>query len=213
MRILLAAIFAMSGAQAQAHEIWIEKDSSGPARIYLGEPDYPTPEGGDKEFHRLRAPQVFQTNAKEVIPVVRRSDHLEANISGKGDIRLRDDDIFAPEMGEDGKYAARIYYAKAGRAEIAPKLDFEVVPLEPGGSTFQILFQGKPTPKEGVRIIRPDGWLKNIKSDQNAQFTVPTDISGRYLLFVDHNEAVNRQLDDKAVSKITHVTTLTFVQP
>ena len=40
---------------AQAHEIWVERDGNGPARIYLGEPAEALPEGGDPEFEKLKA--------------------------------------------------------------------------------------------------------------------------------------------------------------
>ena len=42
-------------AMAQAHEVWVERDGAGPARIYLGEPGDPLPEGGDPEFEKLKA--------------------------------------------------------------------------------------------------------------------------------------------------------------
>ena len=40
-------------AMAQAHEVWVERDGAGPARIYLGEPGDPLPEGGDPDLESL----------------------------------------------------------------------------------------------------------------------------------------------------------------
>lgn len=42
-----------------AHEVWIERDGNGPARIYLGEPAEAVPEGGDPEFPKLKTPTLF----------------------------------------------------------------------------------------------------------------------------------------------------------
>lgn len=212
-KYLLGVAALMAASQANAHEIWLEQDASGPARVFLGEPDYPVPPGGDKEFPRLKAPLVFRDDPAKAATLTRRADHLEAAVPGTGDIRLRDAAIFDPERGEDGSYSARIYYAKAGRAETRAVLDFEIVPQRSGANDFQIMFKGAPAPREGVRIIRPDGWLKNIKSDDAGRFAVPAEPGGRYLIYVDHDEKTDMLQGTMRVSKVTHVATLTFVQP
>ena len=211
--ILLAAMPLFGAVQVQAHELWIEDDGAGAAKIFIGEPDFPAYKDGDPEFPRLKLPHVFRSDVAIKGAIARQEDHLEVSVPGEGDLRLRDDNIFEPEHNEDGTLAKRIYYARAGRNETSARLDFEIVPLAPGGSEFQILFKGKPAAREGVRMIRPDGWLKNIKSDDNARFLVPVNQAGRYLIFVDHNEAVNAAAAAGEVSKITHITTLTFFQP
>jgi hypothetical protein len=212
-RILVTVAALLTATHVQAHEIWLEQDPSGPARVFIGEPEYPVPAGGDPEFPRLRAPTVFRSDPAKLATLTRRADHIEAALAGSGDIRLRDAAIFDPERQPDGSYSARIYYARAGRSEPKASLDFEIVPQEPGGNVFQILFKGQPTPREGVRIIRPDGWLKNIKSDEAGRFAVPTELSGRYLVYVDHEERADHQHGEMRVSKTTHVATLTFVKP
>lgn len=209
--LVVAALLA--GSQANAHEIWLEQDDAGPARVFLGEPDYPVPQGGDKEFPRLKAPLVFRGDQTKAATFVRRVDHLEADVPGVGDIRLRDPAIFDPERQEDGTYSARIYYARAGRTETRAMLDLEIVPQQSGANVFQIMFKGAPASREGVRIIRPDGWLKNIKSDDAGRFAVPTGPGGRYLIYVDHEEKTDLLQGTMRVSKVTHVATLTFVQP
>lgn len=54
MRFLFAALILCIPATVHAHEIWIERDGTGPARVYLGEPGEPMPAGGDPEFAKLR---------------------------------------------------------------------------------------------------------------------------------------------------------------
>ena len=56
--IALLAAICVSGTAA-AHEIWVEPTGKRVARIYLGEPDLPTPPGGDPEFKRVQKPLVF----------------------------------------------------------------------------------------------------------------------------------------------------------
>lgn len=212
-KFLLAVAALLVGSQANAHEVWLEQANTGSVRVFLGEPDYPVPPGGDKEFPRLKAPLVFRGDPAKAATLVRGADHLEADVPGTGDIRLRDAAIFDPERGEDGTYSARIYYAKAGRGETRAVLDLEIVPQQSGANSFQIMFKGAPAPREGVRIIRPDGWLKNIKSDDAGRFAVPTELNGQYLIYVDHDEKTDVFQGAMRVSKITHVATLTFVQP
>mgnify|MGYP004541680101 CR=1 FL=1 len=57
-KFLLAALALSIPVAAQAHEVWIERDGAGPARIYLGEPAETQPEGGDPEFPKLKAPRI-----------------------------------------------------------------------------------------------------------------------------------------------------------
>lgn len=209
--VLFALMPLFAVPQAQAHELWIEDNGTAAPKVFIGEPDFPAYKGGDPEFPRLKLPHVFRSDEAIKGVITRKEDHLEVAIPGAGDVRLRDDSVFDSDLNEDGSLAKRIYYARAGRNETNARLDFEIVPLTPGGSEFQILFKGKPAAREGVRIIRPDGWLKNIKSDDSARFSVPVDHPGRYLLFVDHNEMLGAAAPGE-VSKITHITTLTFFQ-
>ena len=60
MKAFPLALLALIGltATAQAHEIWVERDGAGPARIYLGEPGDTLPEGGDPEFEKLKSPKL-----------------------------------------------------------------------------------------------------------------------------------------------------------
>lgn len=197
---------------ALAHEVWIERDAGGPARVFLGEPDYPTPVGGDPEFSKLKAPVVFTDDPSRPVPLTRRADHIEAAVQASGDIRLIDADVFEPDPAPDGGFTGRIYYARAGRSETRSALDFEIVPLSPGGDQFQILFKGQPV-KEGVRIINPEGWIKNIKSDTEGRFTVPTQWKGRYLLMADHVDDSGVVLAGKTMKSVTHITTLSFQVP
>ena len=77
--IALAALAAP--IPAAAHEVWVERDASGPARIYLGEPNEAVPDAGDPEFPRLKAPKVSQGTNKAVA-TVRPANHIEAAVPG-----------------------------------------------------------------------------------------------------------------------------------
>lgn len=72
--LLFAALVLCLPATAHAHEIWIERDGAGPARIYLGEP---MPIGGDPEFAKLKAPRIL---AHPDAVLTRRAGFIETQL-------------------------------------------------------------------------------------------------------------------------------------
>lgn len=198
-------------APAAAHEIWVERDGNGPARIYLGEPAEAVPEGGDPEFHRLKAPVVFLTDPAQPAATVRRADHIEAALSQAGDVRVRDDSVFAPWESDEGVTGA-IFYARAGRSESAAKLDLELVPVSAGADAFTVRFRGRPLAGADVTVITPGRWQKNFTADEQGRITVPDMGKGRYILGVSHGEKAAGMVAGKPVARLQHISTLTFVR-
>lgn len=193
---------------AAAHEVWVERDASGPARIYLGEPNEAVPDAGDPEFPRLKAPKVSQGTNKAVA-TVRRGNHIEAALPGGGDVRVQDDAIFDPWKSREGMQAV-VFYARAGRSEAAEALDFEFVPVAPSADRFSLRFRGQPVPDSHVTIIAPGYWQKTFTSDAKGEVEVPQKGDGRYLLSASHTENAEKKVGDVAVSSVIHTTTLTF---
>lgn len=209
MKKTFAALLAFSFlvSPATAHEVWIERDASGPARIYLGEPADIVPEAGDPEFPNLKAPKLLGESA----PLVRRANHIEAAVSGGGDVRLTDDDVFAPWEGEGGKWEGVVYHARAGRTETRHALDLEIVPITANGDSFTVLWQGKPLPGAKVTVVNADRWQKSFAADGQGRVDVPVTGGGRYLLSTSHDVEGANMLGGKTVGKTIHVSTLTFV--
>lgn len=215
MKKWLAPLLAISAAAspAAAHEVWIERDGAAPARIYLGEPAEAVPESGDPEFPKLKAPVLFSGNRDRPAPLVRRTNHIEAAVSGAGDVRLVDDNVFEPWAGEDGKLQGVVYHARAGRTETRHALDLEIVPLAAGGDSFAVLWQGSPLPGAKLTIIDPDRWAKSTLADDKGVVAVPARGKGRYLLSTTHEVKGDRVLSGKPVASAVHVSTLTYVAP
>lgn len=215
MKKWLAPLLAISAAAspAAAHEVWIERDGAAPARIYLGEPAEAVPESGDPEFPKLKTPVLFTGNRDRPAPLVRRANHIEAAVSGTGDVRLVDDNVFEPWAGEDGKLKGVVYHARAGRTETRQALDLEIVPLTAGGDSFAVLWQGSPVPGAKLTIIDPDRWAKSTLADDKGVVAVPARGKGRYLLSTTHEVKGDRVLSGKPVASAVHVSTLTYVAP
>ncbi|PZU59637.1 MAG: nickel uptake transporter family protein [Sphingobium sp.] len=208
---LLVATLLVGTQAASAHEVWVERDAQGPARVYLGEPAEAVPEGGDPEFHRLQKPVVFLDDPAKAVSLVRRTNHLEADAPGKGDVRVRDDAVFDPwKEGETTQGA--IFYARAGRSETRNVLDLELVPVSANADTMTLMFKGKPLADTAVTVISPDRWQKSFKTDAAGVVTVPSLGAGRYILGASHKEAAPGTVAGKPVAAIVHISTLTFVR-
>lgn len=215
MKKWIAALLAVSSlsAPAAAHEVWIERDGAGPARIYLGEPADAVPDNGDPEFPKLKTPTLFAESRERPAPLTRRTNHIEAAVAGTGDVRLVDDNVFEPWAGEDGKLQGVVYHARAGRSETRHALDLEIVPLAAGGDGFAVLWQGTPVPGAKLTIIDPDRWSKSWIADDKGVIAVPARGKGRYLLSTSHEVKGERILSGKTVASTIHVSTLTYVAP
>jgi len=202
---LAAVLSSTIATAASAHEVWIEHDRSGPAKIYFGEPV----DVSEREIDRLTDPLVFTDDRSRPIAVTRTPDYLEAAVEGS-DVRLYDENVFKPWKNDEGQAQASVFYARAGRSDTRALLDFEIVPVKANGDVFTVTFKGQPVPDAGVTLIVPDDWTKEIKADAQGRFTVPRKGAGRYILISHHAEDGDRQIGGEAVSRVYHVSTLSF---
>lgn len=209
--LALSSALMLAGA-AQAHEVWLERDGAGPVRVYLGEPADPVPPNGDPEFPNLKSPVVFTTDPAAPAALTRKADHIEAAVKTPGDVRAQDDNVFEPWKGQGDKLEGVAYYARAGRVETATRLDLEIAPVAADSDTFVVVWKGQPLADASVNIVNPERWQKSFKTDAAGKVTVPAAASGRYLLAVSHPVEGAATLGGKAVGKVYHTSTLTFVK-
>ncbi|WP_434403518.1 DUF4198 domain-containing protein [Sphingobium sp. DN12] len=193
-------------AMAQAHEVWVERDGAGPARIYLGEPGDPLPEGGDPEFEKLKAPKLVPASSAAQ---VRKAGYIEVAVPA-GDVRVIDDSVFDP-WGEEGKKEGVIYYARAGRSEAKAGMPLEIVPTAAGASSFTLVRDGKPLAGVKVTAISPDKWSKGFVTDAQGRVTLPIREKGRYILTATQEEKGDLSLRGAKVATLYNIATLTFV--
>lgn len=200
---LFAIVLATVSTAASAHEVWVERDGAGPARIYLGEPEAPLPEGGDPEFAKLVAPKLLTPATGEP---VRKAGYIEVAVA-PGDVRAWDDAVFQP-WGEPGKRESVVFYARAGRADTRAALPFEIVPTKSGSDLFRLVRAGKPVAGAEVTIIAPSKATQKVTTDANGGLSVPAREKGRYLL----SAAAKDDKPGEDVATIHHITTTTFVR-
>lgn len=206
MRTLALILALAMPATAEAHEVWVERDARGPARIYLGEPAEALPPGGDPEFKRLVAPRIVgQAN----VQLQRKAGYLEAAVPA-GDVRVIDDSVFAP-WGEDGAKEGVAYYARAGRSDIATRMLYEIAPLTSGGNRFALTKAGKPVPAAKITVITPERKSVELPAGTDGAVAVPIVGKGRYLLTAAQAETGKLRVAAGAVDKLHHIATTSFV--
>ncbi|SEK94684.1 Uncharacterized conserved protein, contains GH25 family domain [Pseudoxanthomonas sp. GM95] len=207
--LLVAALLAGMLGSAQAHEIWIERDGAGPVRVYFGEPAQAELDHGQDEIKRIVKPTLFGAKGKAGA-LAREGDHLTAPLQGAGDAWLSDASVFEPWKGEDGRFEAVSYYARAGRSQAESRLAFELIPRASQGNAFTLQFRDKPLADAEVTLINADKWTRTLKSGADGLVTLPTLAAGRYIVVASHKEAVDTRIGAQQVAVMHHITTLTF---
>ncbi|KRB86173.1 hypothetical protein ASE00_05425 [Sphingomonas sp. Root710] len=196
---------------ASAHAIWLERDNAGPVRIYLDE--IAPKEKEEDQTHRLKTSVVFTADPARPAALIRKEQdrHFVASVADKGDVRLRNDQVFAP-WTDGGVRHGNIFYARAGRNDTAPKLDFELVPVESGGRQFTLLLRGKPVANAAVSVFSPQRVETKLTTDAAGRVTVPATEKGRYIIEASANEERAAKSFGEDVARLVHVTTLSYVE-
>ena len=205
-KYLAALLLGVFAPVAEAHEVWIERDGAGPARIYLGEPAEALPAGGDPEFDHLKAPKLVPASTA---PMTRKAGYLEVAVPA-GDVRAQDDSVF-DAWGDEGKKEAVAYYARAGRADARAVMPFEIAPVSAGGDRFTVVRDGKSVAGAEVTVISPDKWTKALKTDAQGIVTVPVRGKGRYLLTSSQKDEGSFDTSVGKVAVLHRIATTSFL--
>lgn len=209
-KLMLAGMATLTfAASASAHAIWLERDGSGPVRVYLRE-IVETVEEPD-ESHRLKTSTLFTADPAKPVALIAKDKHFEAIVSGGGDVRLNNSDTFAPWV-DGGVKHGQFYHARAGRSETVAKLDLEFVPVKSGGSEFVLLLHGKPVAGTAVSLFPPNRIETKLTTDGAGRISVPEREPGRYILEASTTEDGRFRSGGQEVSRAVRVTTLSYVK-
>ncbi|TCP37535.1 DUF4198 domain-containing protein [Sphingomonas sp. BK235] len=205
IKMMLAAMLFVAPALASAHEVWIERDGDGPARIYLGEPGEPKPAGGDPEFAKLKAPKLLPATAAAM---TRKAGYLEVAVP-RGDVRAWDDNVFAP-WGPEGKREAVVYYARAGRSGAGATMPLEIAPVSAAANSFVVTRAGQPLTNHDVTHITPQRVTRTLKTDAQGVVALTSAEPGRHLLSAATKDEGKVTVGGSTVQTLHRITTTTF---
>jgi hypothetical protein len=211
---LLTLALASAALGAQGHQLWLERDAGGPARVYVGDADG-APDRGEEVAQLAATTQVFTTDRRRPARLAVKEDHLEAAVEGAGDVRLYNDQVWKPWKTKDGKVQAAVFNSRAGRSDTSAVLDFELVPVTANGNTFTLVFKGQPQADAKVTVVTPDKWTKGFRTDKAGRVEVPVKDKGRYILISAHSAdaAGDVEIAGQKVQKLSYTATLSFVAP
>ncbi len=208
--ILFTIALISLASTAGAHQIWLERGAGEVVRVYLGEAEI-APDRGEHVAGLAATTQVFTTDRTQASRLEAKDDHVEARVTGAGDVRLINDQAFKPWKTEEGLMKAAVFTAREGRTETRAMLDYEFVPASADGNVFTLQFKGQPLAGKEVTVIDPEKWTKRLVTDANGRVDVPLKGIGRYILFADHSVDESRKVAGQAVAQVGYTTTLSFV--
>lgn len=199
---LAAALFSIAGV-AQAQSLWLQRE--GPvveARMgELGKSSQP--------LAGLLAPRAFLADGKD-LPLTVEAERLAITVPAvNGDLR-----VVASRVDNTSGAPALIHYqARFGRAEARAVNDLELVPTEPNGNTFKLVWKGNTVPASQVNVDTSEGWRRVLKPAKDGTVTLGTPFPGLYLLEVTARVNGAVTVDGKKYEDVRHTATLSFEVP
>lgn len=130
----------------------------------------------------------------------------------------------SPAPGADLRFTARtpddagsptVYWARHGRTETQPVNDLELVPTEPGGSTFRLFFKGNPVPATQVNVETSAGWRRTLRAAADGTVSLaspeyPRLFPSRYVLEVTARVTGKFVVAGKTFESALYIATLSF---
>lgn len=197
--VACAASLLLAGT-AHADYLWLQPDG-GRAKVLAGELAKPL-----AQLPRLAEAKAVLPEGK-TLPVDVAADHYAFQPAATGDQRFT-----AVRAGADG--VLTYFQARFGRAETKAVNDLELVPTEPGGNRYQLVFKGRPVAASQVNVETSEGWRRVLSPDKDGTVGFTPWFPGLYVLEVTarvNNGSVT--LDGKKYEDVRHTATLSFDVP
>ena len=200
---LFATVGLIAASLAHADYLWLQPQG-GEVRAYAGELHKPLGKLPALTDARALAPEGKPAPAHEPAP-----DHfsLAKAVGSTGDLRFS-----ATHAGSDG--VLTYYQARLGRQETQSVNDLELVPTEPGGNTFRLMFKGRPVAASQVNVDTSEGWSRVLTPAKDGSVSFTPSFPGLYVLEVTarvDNGSVT--IDGKKYNDVRHTATLSFEVP
>ncbi|MGD9946168.1 MAG: hypothetical protein AB7S98_23345 [Burkholderiaceae bacterium] len=138
------------------------------------------------------------------LPLDLAADRIRFAPAAAGDLRFT-------AMRPDANGVLTYFHARFGRSETQAVNDLELVPTEPGGNKFRLIFKGRPVAASHVNVETSEGWRRTLTPAQDGTVGFDPSFPGLYLLTVTarlNNGSVT--LDGKTYSDVRHTATLSF---
>ncbi|NMG34263.1 hypothetical protein GRF61_07365 [Azoarcus sp. TTM-91] len=187
----------LASASAMADYVWLERAAAGPATVNLGFLDAKrTPTSA------LQGAQATLADGK-ALPLAAAGERLAVTAPPVGDLRF-----VAYTVTPDG--ALVFYQAKEGRSETKAGNDLELVPIEPNGNTFRLMWKGTVVAATQVNVSTSEGWNRVLRPAADGTVTLTTPFPGLYVLELSAKVNGSAVVDGKKYDDVRHTATLSF---
>jgi hypothetical protein len=218
---ILVALSLLASLPAQAHYLWSENTSKGNL-IYFGGVDENVREaspGRLDEFANLTlGVQQYKKDDVVTTPRTAKKTHdgfattpaLSANESLIGqDVSVPVKDLSAYKLGI---LKLNFYVRHVQIDRVFPAaLDLDAVPTGVANQ-LKFSFKGVPLAKFKAKLIAPNGWITDLRTDAAGLATIATPWRGNYVIEATYFEDVSGDFEGKHFERIRHRLGLTVVQ-
>jgi|GEM_PF-98210 len=220
--LMCATLSLFASLPAQAHYLWSENTSKGNL-IYFGGVDENVREaspGRLDEFTNLSI-SVQQHKKNDVVTTARtaKKTHdgfatapaLSANETLIGqDVSVPVKDLSAYKLGI---LKLNFYVRHVQIDGVFPAaLDLDAVPTGVANQ-LKFSFKGVPLAKFKAKLIAPNGWITDLRTDAAGLASIATPWRGNYVIEATYFEDVSGEFEGKRFERIRHRLGLTVVQP
>lgn len=188
-----AGLLSVAAAPALAGPLWLQPTAQG-ARLRAGLPDQPAL--ALPPLQALAAPGADAAHAPGPDGLIARGN------AAAGDLRL---------TAVEGQHVLIHHQARLGRQETSPVNDLELVPTEPGGRRFRLMWKGRPVAATQVEVQTDAGWQRLLRPEADGSVTLSTPFPGLYVLSVMASvDGGKARFEGRDYSEVRHSATLSF---
>lgn len=216
----IALFLLLLSSTSYGHEVWLERDATGPVRVYLGEPGKPDT-GSD--IDKLKGSLVFTRDKSDTAVIQQKDDHWAANVSQSGDVCYYSESVWQPWKidgpqwwefwkEDNGILQGGILEARAGRLDTQAKLNLEFVPTTSNSDQFVLMFQGQRLSKHDIEVLTPEGDTLEMTTGDDGTVDITLLQSGRYLVSTYHRVDGPAKHSGMKVNSLLYITSLTFMK-
>ena len=216
-KLALAAALALgltAAQHAQAHYLWIEQTAQG-AVLRFGEIEENARETSPGRLDEIRTPVAHTADGAQVALARGRNGYQLASAARSKAILVEERGYEVKDWTSSGIGIVKpMFYARwAGSlAPAAAALPLDIVPDGAAG-TFRVFFRSAPLAKAAVKIVAPNTWAQDGRTDAEGRITLPLPWRGQYVLQVIYREAASGDFEGLTFQAVRHRATLSFVKP
>lgn len=192
----MVAMCLISSLAAKADYVWLEPGQEG-VRAFVGMHEANI----QADVAALNSSRAFVADGKELSLQKEKNHFLLAPAAG--DVR------FTAQVVSQGE-VLNFYQAKLGRSETKAVNDLELVPTEPNGNVFKLVWKGNAVAASQVNVSTSEGWVRSLKPAEDGAVTLKPLFPGLYVLEVTARVNGSATYQGKKYEDVRHTATLSF---